>query len=571
MRRLTNDPTAFADEAARGFASAHSDVVVSVVGGLVSARVPPAPAVAVVVGGGSGHYPAFAGYVGPGMASGAALGNVFASPSTRQIEAVARSADEGRGVLFVYGNYAGDVLNFDDAQARISSTGIAAATVRVTDDVSSGPATVTDRRRGVAGDLVVIKVAGAAAWSGMSLAGVADAAARANASTRTLGVAFGGCTLPGADQPLFEIPEGVMAVGMGIHGEPGVREVAALDAEGLGELLVTSLLTERPAEAEGRPVVALLNGLGATKSEELFVLWAAVERELESAGVEVASVEVGEFVTSFDMAGVSLTLSWLAPDLLDLWLAPAAAPAFRRGAVGDSRERATGSPPDDTAAAAANSDAAQVDPAASAVAAIAMVVDERVASIEELLGRLDAVAGDGDHGIGMRRGTFAAASAARGAARAGLSAAETLAAAADAWGDKAGGTSGALWATGLSQLARGMRESGADSCEQFAEIVAIAAATIPSKGGARPGDKTMVDALDPYVATFAREAPRGAAAALRAAAAAADEAARATAMMKPGLGRARTHESRSLGSPDPGAVSFAAIADAIADWWEAHT
>jgi dihydroxyacetone kinase len=569
MRRLSNDPNTFADDAVRGFVSAHAGDILPVNGGVLSARVAGAPAVAVVVGGGSGHYPAFGGFVGPGMAAGAALGNVFASPSTRQIETVARAADQGRGVLFVYGNYAGDVLNFDEAQERLVATGVDVATVRVTDDISSGPASDPSRRRGVAGDLVVMKIAGAAAWGGRDLATVMDAAARANAATRTLGVAFSGCTLPGSATPLFVVPDGTMAVGMGIHGEPGVSEVETMTAEDLAALLARSLLAERPYGTDGWPVVAILNGLGSTKNEELYVLWAAVERELDVAGVEIASVEVGEFVTSFDMAGISLTLSWLPSDLLPLWNAPVDTPAYRRGGpVAGSVPRPAGVRAEETPEARQGRAAGGANPGAALILELAVAVDERVAAIEHELGRLDAIAGDGDHGIGMRRGTQAAVDAAQIARDGGLDATQTLTAAADAWGDRAGGTSGALWSTGLRELARQLPEQGGFTSEQVAAAVSAAAAAIQARGGARPGDKTMVDALVPFAETFTLLAPSGAAAALRSAAVAAEAGAAGTVAMKPGLGRARTHQARSVGTADPGAVSFAAIVTTIADYWE---
>ncbi len=331
MTRLFNEPADFADEAADGFAAANARFVRRVTGGVVRVARSAEPRVVVVTGGGSGHYPAFAGLVGQGLAAGAAMGNLFASPSAQQVESVARAANEGRGILFSYGSYAGDVLNFDAAEAALNAAGIEAKTVTVTDDISSAGPGELEKRRGIAGGLFVWKCAAAAADRGDDLAAVAEVAARANARTRSFGVAFSGATLPGASEPLFSVPEGRMSLGMGIHGEPGFDETDVPTADGLAQLLVDSLLAERPDGAER--AVVLLNGLGSVKYEELFVLYGNVSKRLADAGVTIVEPEVGEMVTSFDMAGVSLTLAWLDDELEQLWAAPASAPAFRKGAV----------------------------------------------------------------------------------------------------------------------------------------------------------------------------------------------------------------------------------------------
>ena len=331
MTRLFNEPADFADEAADGFAAANARWVRRVTGGVVRVAASAEPRVAVVIGGGSGHYPAFAGLVGPGLAAGAAMGNLFASPSAQQVESVARHADEGAGVLFSYGNYAGDVLNFDAAEASLNEAGIAARTVTVTDDVSSAGPGEKAKRRGIAGGLFVFKCAGASADRGDSLDDVVAVAARANDRTRSFGVAFSGATMPGASEPMFTVPEGRMSVGMGIHGEPGFEERDIPSADGLAALLVDSLLAERPAD--GERAVIILNGLGSVKYEELFVLYGNVSRRLEDARVTIVEPEVGELVTSFDMAGVSLTLAWLDPELEQLWAAPCSTPAFRKGSL----------------------------------------------------------------------------------------------------------------------------------------------------------------------------------------------------------------------------------------------
>ncbi|WP_084789318.1 dihydroxyacetone kinase family protein, partial [Saccharomonospora iraqiensis] len=332
MTRLYDDPATFSDDMVAGFVTAHPDRVRRVPGGVVRATRPHRGKVAVVTGGGSGHYPAFCGTVGPGFADGAVVGNIFTAPSAEDAYSVARAAERGGGVVFSFGNYAGDTLNFGLAVDRLRGDGIAAHTVVVTDDVASAPAGARDRRRGVAGDFVVFKVAAAAAEEGYDLAEVVRVAEHANARTRSLGVAFDGCTLPGGDDPLFTVPAGRMGLGLGIHGEPGISEQALPSAAELAQTLVDGVLADAPEAASGR-VTAILNGLGATKYEELFVTYRTVARLLAEAGLEVVAPEVGELVTSLDMAGCSLTLTWLDDELERLWQAPADTPAYRKGTV----------------------------------------------------------------------------------------------------------------------------------------------------------------------------------------------------------------------------------------------
>ncbi|GAA1808205.1 dihydroxyacetone kinase family protein [Agromyces neolithicus] len=569
MTRLYNAPEDFADEMVRGFVAANGRYVRAVPGGVARATASPAGEVAVVIGGGSGHYPAFGGLVGPGLAHGAAMGNLFASPSTQQVRSVATAAQQGGGVLFTYGNYAGDVLNFDAAQEQLRAAGIPCETVAVTDDVSSAALAEKHKRRGIAGDLTVFKAAGAAAAEGYDLEEVVRVARLANERTRSFGVAFTGCTLPGAEEPLFSVPAGRMAVGLGIHGESGIGETDVPTAAGLAELMVGRLLEDLPdgvATVAGARVVPILNGLGAVKYEELFVVFGRVAELLAQVGVEVVDPQVGEFCTSFDMAGASLTLFWLDEELERLWSAPADTPAFRRGSVAPVAYA-------DTAEVLA--DEVQVVPAASdesrvaaerlgeVLALVRQTVDEHVHE----LGGLDSIAGDGDHGIGMQRGSHAAGDAACVAIAAGAGAGTMLERAGDAWSDRAGGTSGALWGVALRSLGAAIGDEQAPHAASVAAGVAAAGEGIRAYGKAKVGDKTMVDALVPFSATLTREVNGGAslAEAWAVAADAAVAAAAATADLLPRMGRARPHAEKSLGTPDPGAHSFALIVRAVAD------
>ncbi|MGN6443190.1 MAG: dihydroxyacetone kinase family protein, partial [Arthrobacter sp.] len=542
MTRLFNEPSAFADEMIEGFVASHGRWVRRVSGGVVRNTRSAPDTVALVIGGGSGHYPAFAGLVGQGLAHGAAMGNLFASPSAQQVYTVAKAANNGAGVLLGYGNYAGDVLHFTQAQEKLRREGIDCRSIAVTDDVSSAPIEEHTKRRGIAGDLTVFKVAAAAAEAGYGMDQVMEIAERANHRTRSFGVAFTGCTLPGAEAPLFSVPVGRMAVGMGIHGEPGIGETDIPTADELAELLVGKLLTEVPdgIDANGARVVPILNGLGSVKYEELFVVYRRVAQLLAEAGLEAVDPQVGELVTSFDMAGTSLTLFWLDDELETLWNAPADAPAFRRGAVtAEALEEAAG----EAAAAELSVPEATAESRAGAsrvLAALGAAKDVVDANAAEL-GRIDAIAGDGDHGIGMERGVRAAVQAAADAVGRGAGAATTLYFAADAWADKAGGTSGALWGMALRAVGDAVGDSKAPDAGAVAAGVAGAAAAIMDFGKAKVGDKTLVDVLVPFrdALTASVSSGKPLADAWDAAATSAQQAAEDTANLLPLMGRAR--------------------------------
>lgn len=563
MTTVYNDPAEFTDEAVEGFVDLHADRLRRVPGGVVRRTRPAGGKVAVIAGGGSGHYPAFCGVVGPGFADAAVIGNIFTSPSTAQAYSVGRAAHSGKGVIFTYGNYAGDVMNFGLAGERLQADGIDARQVVVTDDVASAPAGERSKRRGIAGDVVVFKVLGAAAERGDDIDEVERLGRLANDRTFTIGVAFGGCTFPGADHPHFTVPEGKMGLGLGIHGEPGQRDVDWMPAPELADLLVSTLLPERPADASGR-VGVIVNGLGRTKYEELFVLWNFVAKRLRAEGLELVGPEVGELVTSLDMGGVSLTLVWLDEELEPLWLAPADTPAFRRGSVVEAA--AEGEGVEESVAAEEMLEVPEGDADSRTVATRAVAALDRMHTVivaaEDELGRIDAIAGDGDHGRGMVRGVSHAVRAARAAADAGWGAGGVLEHAGDAWAEYAGGTSGVLWGAGLRALGRTLGNAGKPSAGQVVRGVEEFVAAIVSLGGAEIGDKTLVDAAVPFAEVLRSGAEDGAelAEAWGAAVRAAEEAAQTTAALSPKKGRARPLAERSVGTPDPGAISFALCA-----------
>ncbi|MBB6485796.1 dihydroxyacetone kinase family protein [Rhizobium lusitanum] len=563
MTKIFDAPEEFAATALAGFAALHPHFVRLIKGGVVRSTSVPKGKVSVVVGGGSGHYPAFAGYVGPGFVDAAVAGDVFASPSTAAVARVCRKAHHGGGILLSFGNYAGDVLNFGVAAERLRAEGIDVRIVAVTDDVASAPAETVSKRRGVAGDLVVFKIAGAAAEAGLPLDEVERIARHANARTVSFGVAFDGCTLPGSAGPLFTVPNGKMALGLGIHGEPGISEEAIVSASELATLLTEKLLPERPKDT--RKVGVILNGLGATKYEELFVLWSSIAGRLQQAGLEIVAPEAGEFVTSLDMQGCSLTLVFLDDELEQHWIAPCSSPVLRRGATIPTTPAIDNLADEDMLTTYPPADGGGQRGGACIIrifSETSLVLHEA----EEQLGRIDAYAGDGDHGQGMARGVTAALEAAKAASAAKAGTASVLAAAADAWADRAGGTSGAIWGLLLRSWSTALSDNGPIDDRAVVAGARQALDGVVRLGGAKIGDKTLVDVFSPFVDTLEKSfAESGSlSTAWRQAASAAKLAAEATAQLLPKLGRARPLAEKSLGHPDPGAVSFAMIATRVA-------
>jgi len=559
MTHLVNDPVDFSAELVDGFIQANTRYVRPVYGGVVRSTQSKAGKVAIVTGGGLGHYPGFMGWVGPGLVDGAVTGKVFASPAASQVHSVAKAADHGGGIMLAFLNYSGDMLQFGMAAELLKADGFDVRSAAVTDDVASAPIEESAKRRGIAGGLAVLKVTSAAAEAGRSLNEVEAVCNKANARTRTCGIAFSGCTLPGSAEPLFEVTPGKMAVGLGVHGEPGIYETDLGTADDVAQLLVEKLMDEVP-EGAGKRVVALLNGLGSAKYEELFVTFTSVTSKLRAAGIEIVDGQVGEFMTSLDMGGLSLTLLWLDDELEDLWFAPCDSAAYSRPAPLDPPLDASvtfNTEPEPLTVARQGSESSRA--AAQQIAAALGVITDVLGVNESMLGDLDAVAGDGDHGAGMARGSAAAAEAAAQLAADGAGAQTTLAGAGARWTEHSGGASGALWGAALTAAGNSLGDDrDVDAAAQVAAVRAFVDSMM-NLGGAQVGDKTIVDALVPFADVFASGIDGGTSFtdAWRRASAAADEAASGTSALVPRMGRARVLGERSVGSPDPGAISFA--------------
>jgi phosphoenolpyruvate---glycerone phosphotransferase subunit DhaK len=326
MKKLINAVENVVSESLAGFCAAHSDIVrMGEKAPFVQRRNKKPGKVALISGGGSGHEPLHSGFVGHGMLDAACPGQVFTSPTPDLILAAAEASDSGGGVLFIVKNYEGDVMNFDMAREM---AGPSVATVITDDDVAVEKSTFSTGRRGVAGTLIVEKIVGAAAEEGRDLAALKALGDRVNAATRSIGVALTSCTVPAAGKPTFDIAEDEMEIGVGIHGEPGRRRVKLRPAAEIAAEMVHAITVELGERVRGEAIL-VINGFGATPLCELYLMYDAVRRLLESAGSIVTRSLVGNFVTSLDMAGCSVTVSILDDEMKRLWDAPVHTPALR--------------------------------------------------------------------------------------------------------------------------------------------------------------------------------------------------------------------------------------------------
>ncbi|MDF1487147.1 dihydroxyacetone kinase subunit DhaK [Tessaracoccus caeni] len=330
MKKLINSPDDVVTDALIGIEAAHPELSVDHDTQVIYRAEPkPAGKVALISGGGSGHEPLHGGFVGTGMLDAACAGAVFTSPTPDKVLAATQRADTGAGVVHIVKNYTGDVMNFEMAAEMAADLDIAVESVLVADDVAVEDSTWTAGRRGVGGTLAVEKIAGAAAEEGKSLAEVAEIARRVADSSRSMGVALTSCTVPAAGHPTFDLPEDQMEIGIGIHGEPGRERRPLGTAKEIARQLVDPILADY--DFTGAPVIVLMNGLGGTPLIELYVAYGEVKALLDAAGVTVARVLVGNYVTSLDMAGCSLSLTKADDELLRLWDAPVNTSGLRWG------------------------------------------------------------------------------------------------------------------------------------------------------------------------------------------------------------------------------------------------
>lgn len=329
-KKLINDPVNVVEEMIDGYVKAHPAYIKQLSSNdrsLVTSRPTTEGKVGILIGGGSGHEPGFMGYVGDGMADGVAVGNVFASPPPAPIVEVTKSIDKGSGVVYLYGNYAGDVMNFGMAAELADLEGIQVEMALATDDVASAPKDEKEKRRGIAGEFIIFKTAGAAADQGYNLEDVARIARKTNENTRTMGVGLSPCSLPQTGKPSFEIGENEMEIGLGHHGEPGIEKGPLEQANLVADRLLTDILNDMPLE-KGEKVAVLVNGLGSTSRMELYIMFRRVEQVLKEKGITIYRSYVGDYITSLEMGGCSITLTKLDEELIQMIDHPVDCPMF---------------------------------------------------------------------------------------------------------------------------------------------------------------------------------------------------------------------------------------------------
>lgn len=552
MKKLINDPRSLVREMLEGVVLSTPNLALlddeNVVITAHIAADPDERPVALLSGGGSGHEPAHAGYVGPGMLSAAIVGDVFTSPSTDAVLAAIRAVAGPAGALLIVKNYTGDRLNFGLAAELARREGIPVEIAVVADDVSLTGTVPRERRRGIAGTVLVHKIAGAAAAAGRPLAEVA-AIARATAdAVATMGVGLGSCIVPAAGKPGFELGPDEIEYGLGIHGEKGVRRGPLASADEIVTTVLDTILGELTLVGR-RDVAVLINGLGGTPPMELAIVARKALQSLRQSGLNPVRAYTGNYMTALEMPGMSLSVLPLDAERLTFLDAPTSAAAWTStGVIPDSILMTP------TQKATARAGDAAPGPLSPKLKATLYAVADALSAAEAELTELDAKTGDGDLGASMAR----AAEAARALPEASYSTpSRLLADLGDALRRAIGGSSGPFYATALLRAAAELDGIAEPTSAQWLAAFRSAVTSIGDLGGAKPGDRTMLDALEPAVSAWEQKG-------FLEAAAAAEAGAAATAQMRPRLGRASYLGDRALGTPDGGAVAVAIWLRALA-------
>lgn len=529
--------------------------------------------VALVIGGGSGHEPLFTGYCGAGLADAVACGNVCASPNPELITEAAKAVDQGKGVLFVYGNYAGDNLNFDMAEEMCQKEGIQTAHVREWDDFASAPKERITDRRGIAGDVYTIKIAGAACDAGLSLEEVVRITEKARDNTNTIGLATSPGTLPGNEKPTFEIADDEMEFGMGLHGEPGIERTKMMPCSEMVDRMYHELKEEMNLK-EGDEIAVLVNGLGSTPLLELNLVYYELYKRMHKDGLKVYDAEVKTYCTCMEMGGFSITFLKLDEELKSYYDASCYSPYYAKGAT----EQVTWEAQEEEEIEFDESDieAAPIIRSKEGVLEELNVEDARnmllyiadkIIANKPYLTEIDSAIGDGDHGIGMAGGM-------QKAKRKLLKLEDQenvyhiFEEAGQAMLMSMGGASGVIFGSLYLAGAKGMEAKNVLTAYDLAEMEEKSLAAIQERGGAKVGDKTMVDALVPAVEALKEKADLGLLEMLKQAEEAARLGMEDTKKYVAKFGRAKSLLERAIGHQDAGATSVYLIFQGMREFVE---
>ena len=583
MNRIINNADLVVEDMLKGWLVAHADTVVATDNSRVvkRARAPEAGKVGVVTGGGSGHEPAFLGYVGDGMVDAVAIGEIFSSPTAKSFLDAMRAANGGAGVACLYGNYAGDNMNVKMAISMAEREGITVKTVVANDDVPSAPKGDEAKRRGVAGEILMWKVGAAKAAMGGSLDEVIAAAQKAIDNTRSIGIGLSACIIPAVGHANFTIENGNMEVGIGHHGEPGIDVRATVSASEMADLMLKVILPDLPFVKNDR-VALLVSGLGATPIMELYILYGEIAKRLEAQGISVVFNKVGNLFTSLEMMGVTLTVMKVDDELAACLKHPcdsvgitvagdAAAGRTYSGALAGTKASAAPTAATPQAAAAART----LSGASVALNQAGDVVRDLIDTINTnraYLSEIDGLIGDGDHGINMSKG-FTGCGTRLDAMGAGANdlpkAFEQLS---QALMDDIGGSMGPLYGNFFLGFVKTLEPQARMDAALFGDALAAAVANVQSMGNAKVGDKTLIDTMVPALAAF-RDAVAGGATfadALKAMSIAAEAGKDSTKDLQARIGRSARLGPRSIGVLDAGATSCCLILQSISKSLQRH-
>jgi dihydroxyacetone kinase len=510
--------------------------------------------VAIISGGGSGHEPAHAGYVGAGMLSAGVAGEVFTSPDVDSVVAAIKAVAGKPGAVLVVKNYTGDRLNFGLAAEMARSEGVPVEMIIVDDDVALNGTAPATGARGLAGTIFIHKLVGAAAAEGKSLAEVAEIGRSAVKSLATMGVSFSAGTSPSVGKPSFELADDEMELGLGIHGEPGMTRTHLQPADKLADTLLTEILRERQFGSRQR-VAVMINNLGATTEMELAIIARHVVSFLEGRSLTVERIYAGTFLSSLDMAGISISVLGLN----DAWLrwldAPTTAPAWPNVLKHRPGKAEPELPPQINVKPGSTNGAAIHTETGERVKSVIEAVCEALINAENELTELDRITGDGDLGTSMKRAASAVRNGADSYPLDNIS--ETLKALSNTLRHELGGSSGPLYGVLFLRAGTVLEKSDLAGLPQWANALEEACRAVSELGGAKPGDRTMLDALYPFVNWLKDAGENASREVLIAAVQEADRGVAATSKMKPRLGRSSYLQDRVLGHPDPGARAVA--------------
>lgn len=574
MNRVINNPDLVVEDMLIGWLRAHADSVCTTDNPRVvkRCRSPERGKVGIVTGGGSGHEPAFLGYVGDGMVDAVAIGEIFSSPTAKSFLDAMREADGGAGVACLYGNYAGDNMNVRMAIESAAREGIVVRTVVANDDVPSAPKGDEAKRRGVAGEIFMWKAGAAKAAMGGSLDEVIAVAQKAIDATRSIGIGLSACVIPAVGKANFTIDHGTMEVGIGHHGEPGIDVRPTVSAADMAQMMLDVVLPDLPF-LNGDRVAVLISGLGATPLMEQYILYGEVEKRLQAAGITVAFNKVGNLFTSLEMMGVTLTLMKLDDELLECLLAPCQSVGLTvSGSLAGGRNYARS---ESAAAPSAIRDSRKVAARALTGETVSLTqgdeivrdLIETIVANRQFLSEIDGLIGDGDHGINMAKGFNGCGDRLDKLHGASVSLSAAFGQLSEALMDDIGGSMGPLYGNFFSGFADTLSPYDRMDAALFGEALGHAVGRVQAMGQAQVGDKTLIDTLVPARDAFDAAHQSGArfSVALEAMSAAAEAGKESTKNLQAKIGRSARLGPRSIGVLDAGATSCCLILQSLAN------